>query len=172
MRYLMTPQQTRFFSEYGFVEFDPLITATDLHILQEALTTHPNGRDLFRQNENAHKILCSKKIGEIAAALFAEKPLMVAYTQFPITIRETVTLEEISSFSDLAGAVLLNSDQSIFVAPTHPLPIFEGLLIAYGTTRTRYRINPKDPKGQELKKLGFGSGDRLESKTHPIVARS
>lgn len=168
----MTPQQTRFFSEYGFVEFDPLITSDDLLLLQETLTTHPDGRDFFRQSETAHKILCSKKIGEIAAALFGEKPLMVAYTQYPITIKETVTLEEISSFSNLAGAALLNSEQSIFVSPTHPLPTFEGLLIAYGTTRTRYRINPKDPKGQELKKLGFGSGDRLDAKTHPIVARS
>ncbi|NGX45040.1 MAG: hypothetical protein K940chlam2_00180 [Chlamydiae bacterium] len=172
MRYLMTPQQTRFFSEHGTIDFDPLISDEDLHILEEALKTHPSGRDLFRHSEGARKILCSKKFGEIGAALFNETPLMVAYTQYPFApVEEEVTLEFISSFSDLAGAVLLNTEQSIFVAPTHPLPPFQGVLIAYGSTRTRYKINTLDPKGHELKKLGFGSGDRLKAETHPIVAR-
>jgi hypothetical protein len=42
-------------------------------------------------------------------------------------------------------------------------------MIVYCTDKTVYVLEKRDPHTHALKKLGYGFGDRLEEKTHPII---
>ncbi len=58
------------------------------------------------------------------------------------------------SFADLYGSLPVNY-----------------LLLAYAEERAVYLMNDRDPHAHHLKELGYGSGDRLKHKTHPILVR-
>lgn len=65
----------------------------------------------------------------------------------------------------------------VFFSPDWPLPLheiyanpgFTYLLIVYAKNNAVYLSQPNDPHGNNLKKLGYNFGDRLNEGHHPIV---
>lgn len=80
--------------------------------------------------------------------------------------------EGISIFPKKAG-------NAVYFSPTIPIdfsPLISQhrrryLLIVYTQQSTTYILQPKDPHMHTLKKLGYGIGDTLKEKLHPIVYR-
>jgi hypothetical protein len=82
--------------------------------------------------------------------------------------------EEISGsvFTEVPG-------NGVFFQPTHPIQfssLFEKrggsyLLLVYTQQTSVYLLQQKDPQGYFLKNLGYGYGDRLIDKLHPILIR-
>lgn len=156
------------------------------------------GRDLFRDHPIIKKFVLHKRFAKIASALFNEPILRLAYDQAlcsfsqgePI-FSQPLSLQQISSFQSIVGGIIirLSDDPNppdllpqkagnlLFIAPTFPLPwssFFQQtpqsfFLITYCGNRTVYVLENTDPHTHALKKLGYGFGDLLEEKTHPIV---
>jgi hypothetical protein len=104
---------------------------------------------------------------------------------------EPFCLQKVSCFQPICGAVFLRlsddptpppilpqkAGSTLFVGPNFPIPWSSFLqqtpssffLIAYCTDRTVYVLEKRDPHTHALKKLGYGFGDLLEEKTHPII---
>ncbi|MEM7175124.1 MAG: hypothetical protein AAF443_04245 [Chlamydiota bacterium] len=83
---------------------------------------------------------------------------------------------------ELAPFTLLpqNKGNGLFFKPTLPFslaylraahqPIHQ-LLIVYGSKKSMYKREDRDPHTHKLKKFGYTFGDRLTQATHPILTR-
>lgn len=191
MRYAVASEHLNFFRRERYIFFEDLFTLDQLETLKKPLRTLPAlstpleryqaGRDLFRQDPALKSILLRTKWAEIAATLFHQHPLSLAYTQHiydKVPFAESVTLKEISAFSEIPGGLLINlqTGSSAFLAGDCPLvktgwltPDAELALIVFMTQDARYVLVPGDPCVHALKKLGYGFGDRLENATHPLL---
>jgi hypothetical protein len=135
MRFAISSAQLQFFLQHHYIEFDDLITAQDVATLKEngqalvakRLKTSPSklnqfsntdlfmaGRDSWRENSEAQKILFRPKLGQIATTLFQEKHLQMGYDQWiqtsaaPSPIDQFFSLEQISSFNHISGGLIIN----------------------------------------------------------------
>ena len=156
------------------------------------------GRDLWRDNSAIKKIVLSRRLAKIASPLFQKPIIRIAYDQalcsfspgeplFP----EPFSLQKVSCFQPICGAVILRLTDdpnppailpqkvgsALFVGPNFPLPWSSFLqqtpssffIIVYCTDKTVYVLEKQDSHTHALKKLGYGLGDRLEERTHPII---
>lgn len=191
MRYSLTSEHLHFFRNERFICFDELLNYEQIEALKEPvgrlstlsspLERYQKGHDLFRENAEIRSLALKAKWAEIAGALFDQKLLQLAYTQHicgKLPFAETLSMKEFSAFTEISGGLLVNlsTGRSIFLAgdcglsktgwTTTDAQLF---LIAYMPIESRYILNPLDPCVHNLKKLGYGFGDRLESETNPII---
>jgi hypothetical protein len=158
------------------------------------------GHDLWRTDSLLRKKILSHTLAEIAGQLFDKKTLLIAFDQllcttiapnFPAQI--PASLQEISAIQPLAGAALLHLSGAPNPSPFIPsvpqnvlffspdliipwetffqLPHQSYLLIAYALPDSLYVHEKRDLHLHNLKKLGYGYGDRLRHEHHPIVYR-
>jgi len=186
----------------GFIEFEELYSqeeTTLLHSLLEKTLANlitPSddkllfGYDLQRETPPLLQALHFSRLAQIASPLFQQKRLRVAFTQYLPCYKTEATIQEISSFSEILGAVFINLG-----APANPeipyLPQSQGsgcfisgelpidfsklnaplLLIVFAGERARYHYQEKDPHIHKLKKLGYAFGERITVETHPLFTK-
>lgn len=191
MRYNITSQQFDFFQKQGWIVFEELFSKEEASairsLLEDAQTNHR--RDLERENPPLYKALKLSRLGQAAAQLFHKKRIKLAFTEFSPAFPQTISLEEISSVSELFGGCLIQLID-------HPLPEYPHLpqqigdvgfyakhfpidfsllktpclLVAFASEKALYIFQENDPSTHFLKKLGYGFGDHLTNETHPIIA--
>lgn len=71
-----------------------------------------------------------------------------------------------------ASALFVSGSKLLTFGPLFETPNQALLILAYCDDKTLYIHQPKDPHTHALKKEGYVFGDRLESRTHPILFRS
>jgi hypothetical protein len=208
MRFVLASEHREFFSKNRFIEFEDLIAdvATinsefDV-VLMERLKKLPQsrtpqelfkvGRDVWRKYS---KLTCKRGLAEIAASLFHQKTVRLAYDQILKTTEQTgsplmhnLSLQQASCFQPILGGVIvrISHDPSpppmtpikvgsgLFLHPDLPLPwtsFFQNpnqtlLLIVYAPEKTLYILNKDDPHTHELKREGYAFGDRIQN---PII---
>jgi hypothetical protein len=69
MKYVITKEQRFFFEKNHYIEFEELISAKQLQILQKKIATLPLKRDISRHNAEVRKVLHSLRLARIAAEL-------------------------------------------------------------------------------------------------------
>lgn len=204
MRYTVSSQQLDYFLREGFVEFETLYTQEESHTLrtlldqalQKRLGANPkpdreklkSGYDLQREDPALLKALSLSMLGQMGAVLFKHKKLRIAFLQYFPLYGKTASIAEISSMTDIAGAVLINlSGDKIPHLPYLPHAVGSGtfydlhfplsfseldapfLFIAFAGDKARYILQETDPHTHALKKLGYGVGDRITIQTHPFI---
>lgn len=198
MKFALAKEHREFYAHNHYIEFEGLISSSEMITLQEAVTgilaqrLKPSslssrtphelylvGRDLWRSDPAMQKIVLKRSLAEIAAELFKHELLRIAFDQYQ---DETfpLSLQQMSSLSPLLGVVALpleNNDKgrAIYFSATEPmiLPFFEGplLLIAYTGNKTQYTLKKDDLHTHAVKRLGYAFGDLIKNETHPIVYR-
>lgn len=128
MHYDISPPLLSHFTHYGFIEIEEAISDAELAHLYKAIQlietpseekTFLEGRDLFRKNAEAKKVLFSRKLCTIASKLSNKLVLQAGYDQLYFgtqdksvlkRIPERVTLNELSSMSQIACGMLVSID--------------------------------------------------------------
>jgi hypothetical protein len=216
MRFKIVGDHRNFFSKERHIEFEDVFSTDQIEKLSEHVdqvlakrahklieTASPQdlyrvGRDLWRDDPVIREFVCNRRLAEVAAQLFDQKLLQLAFDQ---SLRTPVQsgypsltpspLQQISCIQPLAGALILRLSGSaenltlfpkkkeniVFIGPdlTIPWEVFfqepahSFLLIAYAPARALYILEKRDPHVHDLKKLGYGFGDNIKDPAHPIV---
>ncbi|MFT4552464.1 MAG: hypothetical protein ACI9S8_001089 [Chlamydiales bacterium] len=96
--------------------------------------------------------------------------LMLCLSDPIVESKEENTELEKSIFSNSAGSgVFFNQEALVSYAPILQIPYQRYLLIVYAEKRLFYALREGDPNTHELKKSGYGFGDKLHGSDHPIV---
>lgn len=177
MRYTITSQQVDHLRKEGALHFEGVYPREKIDLLRTLLSSAESetGRDLQRGSPPLLKTLNPSMLGQIAAELYHKSRVKIAFTQLLPAYQTAASVDEISSVTEVFGAMLihLDSGDATFFLPSSPIdfPHLEeaGLLVAFATDRARYRIRPQDPHTHSLKNLGYASGDRLTEDTHPLI---
>ncbi|MDX8430262.1 MAG: hypothetical protein SNF33_00395 [Candidatus Algichlamydia australiensis] len=143
MRYEIDRDQRHFFEENGYIEFEEV---------------------------------AEKSLPQIVAELFKEPCLRLAFewkigtkNAFPVLEQ---SLRNFVSISPIICAIIYTEERVLVLAPNHRYPFHEiknAKIIGYTTRKAVVKYHPNDPFTGELKNLGYASGDRLKSETHPIL---
>ena len=194
MRYTITSQHLDYIRKEGHIEFVDFYNEKEASalrsLLDEVLSKNPSGRDLERYNSSLFKAAFFSRLAQVASALFNQKRLKLAFTQYYPHYKCMAALEDISSVTEICGVALVNlSETPLPEFPYLPLkmgdlgfyqidfpidftdlekPVF---LIAFSTEVARYKFQEKDPETHILKKLGYAAGDRLRDETHPLLIK-
>lgn len=170
MKFHLTVQQLKFYSDNGYIGFDNL--GVEFPQKEEAR------RDLWRKEPSLEQLIV-RKLGPLALQLTRKTKLYLACDERISETWDTKSaIQKHFSFQGLACVVALLSDPQTPLFFMHPstwpsmLPGWpttptDCYLIAYGTNETRYVNNPKDPLNHWLKKYGFGFGDSLQK--NPMI---
>lgn len=211
MRHAVVSEHREFFTRNHYIEFDDLFPAEDLadhvnRVLDSRLKKRSRtaydlfmvGRDVWRNDSHVEKIVLNRAIAEVAADLFKQKTLRIAYDQAISTalsiessFLKSAKLQEISCFQHLVGGVILRLTpdpapppvlprkvgSGVFFGPDFVFPfpsLFQApsqcfLLIAYCQEKTVYVLEKNDLHTHALKQLGYSFGDKMNNETHPIV---
>lgn len=216
MQFTLASAHQDFFTQHQYIEFENVFSLEEMQSLQSAIqevlvkrekkiieTRSPKelfkvGRDLWRDHPDIKKVVLHKRLAKIASPLFRQPIIRIAYDQALISeipgepiFSEPFSLQKVSCFQPIAGAVILRLSydltpppllpqkigSALFVGPNFPIPWSSFLqntpssffLIAYSTERTVYVLEKQDPHTHALKQLGYGFGDLLEERTHPII---
>jgi hypothetical protein len=216
MRFKITGQHRRVFETQKYITFENVLPSNLIHeaalqadaILSQRFhrlieTASPSelfkiGRDLWRQDDTAKRLVQNRVLAQIAGGLFGHKTLQLAYDQLLRTPIQsafpgatTLSLQEISCFQPLAGAALVRllgtslasplfptkSEDVVFLAPDLPIPwevFFQEphhsfLLIVYAPFKALYILEKRDLHTHAMKKLGYVFGDTIHPPEHPIV---
>jgi len=215
MRFKIVGDHRNFFSKERSIEFEDVFDLDQIVALSKLIdqtlaqksrklieTETPDqlfkvGRDLWLDSQEIKHFVCNKRFAEIAAQLFDQKFLQLAFTQVFRSIRQTgltilppSSLQQISCIQPLAGAAIIRMEEGasfplfpkkrenvVFIAPDHLIPwdIFcqeqnqSFLIIAFAPSRAVYVLEKKDLHTHEMKKLGYVFGDRLKDSSHPIL---
>jgi hypothetical protein len=128
MHYDLSPPLLSHFTHYGFIEIEEAITDAELAHLYKAIQLVDSssfekkflvGRDLFRKNAEAKKVLFSRKLCTIASKLSNQRVLQAGYdqlffgTQDPKVLKlipEKASINDLSSMSQIACAMLVSID--------------------------------------------------------------
>ena len=194
MRYTITSQQFDYLRRERHIEFEAFFSREEAETLKILLDTaranNATGRDLERGNFPLIKALKISRLAQAASALFHQKQMKIAFTQYYPPYKSIDALEDLTSVSETLGCALLNL--SLDPLPDFAyLPIEMGdvgfyenefpidftdlerpvLLIAFATKKARYKLQEKDPHTHLLKKIGYGFGDILAEETHPLILK-
>jgi hypothetical protein len=201
MQTMITVQQIRHFAQFGWIEFEHMLTQEEcaqvLKIAQEVLAKrlhvatssipqcennalYQNGRDLWRDSTVLKKLFCSQKFSASVSSLTNKQQLLIACDQWipSGTTFTPLNLEAHLSFQNLVCACLISLEGAdlgnVRFLHAERLPLFSNsqLLIAFGTLQTVYVHNALDPCNAALKRLGLEFGDRLTAKLHPLMCPS
>lgn len=223
MRLALTADHKEFFLKNNYIEFEGLITSDQVAILkknaEEALASRLKlnaarlgnqpvkelfqaGYDLWRDNVIIKKTVQKKEFAILASELFQVLPLRCAFDQYIYTSQgsvspfsETLTLQESSCLTPLAGALILPLDDLMKPIPSFPMPINVGnglfispslsipwpelfstpnlsfLIIGYSGKKTMFCADTRDPHASNLKILGYVYNEFLKDSVHPILIR-
>lgn len=210
MRFALDPQHREFFRKNHYIEFEELLEPSDIEPLKQAIDTilekrlqklsdTRNPRELFQVGRNLYlddpllkRTVLHRKFGELAAALFEEKTIRLAYDQALCTkvIPGPVftlphSLQQISCFQPLAGGLILRLSpdlaspaflpkgigSGVFFSRDFTLPLPEFfqaphqtlLLIAYAPKVAQYFLEKNDLHTHLPKREGYVFGDRLRT---------
>jgi len=130
---------------------------------------------------------------QISLRLGFDQLLEIGKTAFP-SFYPASTLQEVTSIQPLLGFILFHfrgepidsppfpkeKVNAVFVSPHYLMPwdlLFQNMLqrffiIAYCASNSLYLFQPKDLHTHELKRMGYGFGDHLEGKYHPLIFKS
>ena len=198
MRYIINNGHAEYIQKNGLIAFEDLYNPEEVTLLNTLLQNtqlrhspadNPLllGYDLHRDDPSLLKAMHFARLIQIASPLFQKKRLRIAFTQYPPSYKTGQTVRDISSFSDMPGALIVNLyakpnedapylPQSIgsgsFIKPDLALDLTlldEGyLLIVFAGDRSLYIKQEIDPNQHQLKKLGYSYGDRITHDTHPL----
>jgi len=184
----IVPQQTAFFTQHGYIEFE-----FDLTNILPLVSTQQ--RDLWRKNSVLKEFLI-RKMGPIALALSGKKQLRLALDQgmHPEGMPKKATaLKDLLSIQGLKIGLVIaeNPVRAAKISPLglSPLPttshhvlffrpdilldfpsISSNLYFAFFCLPNAVYIhNKKDPLTNYLKDLGLNFGDVLKNETHPLL---
>ena len=107
MKFSLTADQKCFFEKQQFIEFEGLISESQLAILQRCKGI---GRDISRENMEMQKIVRSSLFAKIAKELCGERVLRLGFDELyelPLTLPCSMTLFERSSIAPLVCAVMI-----------------------------------------------------------------
>ncbi|HUD02096.1 MAG TPA: hypothetical protein VMR37_07190 [Rhabdochlamydiaceae bacterium] len=216
MRFKVTGDHRKVLEKQKFIEFEDVFSSDQIeeaaqHVdkvlgkrtrqlidTQSCQELFHIGRDLWRDDPVLENFICNRGIAQLAAHLFQQKSLHLAFDQ---ALRTTVrpgfpnatpaTLQNRSCVQPLAGAVLVRlsgeahplsilpkkRENAVLIAPNLILPweIFfqepqsSYLLIAYAPAKALYICEKNDPNLHFLKKLGYVFGDNLNTSYHPLL---
>lgn len=119
MKYDLSDSFFDFFTQHGVIEFESILSASDLQTLTSLVETQIGASDpwksahnIWQKNGEIKKILFKSSIGEIASFLSKKKPLRLGYTQtistlHPCPFTKDQSLEEISSVTPITAGALL-----------------------------------------------------------------
>ncbi len=161
MKLALTADHKEFFLKNNYIEFEGLITPEQVAILkknaEEALASRLKlnaarlgnkpvkelfqaGYELWRDNATIKKTVQKKEFAILASELFQVIPIRCAFNQYICTAErgsaspfpETLTLQESSCLSPLAGALILPLDDLMKPIPSFnmPLNVGNGLFIS------------------------------------------
>lgn len=180
MRYAITSSQLSYLRKEGEIELEALFSPEEVgnlrHCIELAAAKSETGRDIQREDPPLLNALHLSHLGQIASGLFAKKSLRLAFTQYGPIFHNTISIKELSSISETCGGctIDLESGNITFYTPDHPI-LFPELtpyfFLAFATDKARYKLQEKDIHTHFLKKLGYGFGDLLTVKTHPLIAK-
>lgn len=197
-KFALAKEHREFYAHHHYIEFEELLSKEDSEILrkktEEILTARIKpaslasrtahelylaGRDLWRDDLILQKIVFKRTLSEVAAALFKQSFLRVAFDQYQDEIFP-LSLQQMSCLTPLVGALALpldekNEGKGIYFSSTKPLslPFCNSplLIIAYTGKKTQYIFKETDFHTHVPKKLGYGFGDLITNETHPILFR-
>lgn len=189
MRAIVSQAQINQFRSRGFVELSDLFTADEVATLSlqldEAKKNGAPSYDIQRKFPSLTQAMKLPRCARLVGSLSHESRLILAFSKYPPAYAKKGTLEEISSFSEVVGGLLLNltgegtetmdllpkqlgsatclsTEMEIdFPAITQPY-----LLLVFAKESARYRKTETDPHTHEGKKMGYGFGDILSPLTH------
>jgi hypothetical protein len=186
--YDITAQQTRHFSQFGWIEFEEFLSPEEctkifshlqqialkrLHIQSFSMASsdrlYEATRDCWREEPWLKKLFLSRHFLEAAKDLSGKQSLTFVCDQWIPAAKsfDPLNLSAHFSFQNLICAALLSLEgDSIgrvrWINPER-LPLFgtSELLVIYGSLNTVYIQNPKDPSNSFLKQFGYNFGDRV-----------
>lgn len=197
MRYILASIHIDLFRKEKQVELEAVFSPEEADALKTELDrallakepTHKKflaGYELHRGVPSLKPLLHFSRWGQLGAILFNHHPLRIAFLQYVLDYPAPVSIEEISSVTEICGAAILSltseavpflpqqKGSAIFYDRHCPLPTpAQGpyLLLAFTTDKARYRFCATDPHAHFLKNLGYSTGDRLTVETHPYIIR-
>lgn len=200
MKYQISGPQRHFFENNHYIQFEAMLTEEECAALVRSYGSTGQKRDLVQIDPAVKKILCSPLFGQIASELCMKKPLRYVFDEVlservpfdmlagerciqGIEIGMILCLEK-TLYRDIEAKNSIfpfEVGSATFFLPdlnlselTCSQPHFcakNALLVGWANKDAIYIYNQKDPYAHELKRLGYGFGDRLKNSTHPIVWR-
>lgn len=157
MKQSLASEHFIFYNEHGHLEIEGLLSEQAVADFQEALQTmsplsFAKGRDLWRHHEAIRRVVLSKKYGSIAAQLFREKQLRIAYDQAfetdqlsPGLFESPTNLKQMSCFQGLVGGLIIRLSEGESVPSDDetlcPVPEQKGSGIFF-SYKTALDLNP------------------------------
>ncbi|MBS0648579.1 MAG: hypothetical protein JSS10_05060 [Verrucomicrobia bacterium] len=216
MRFKITGDHRKVLEKQKFIEFEDVFSLDQIdeassHV-DQVLTQRSRGlidtqsppelfqvgHDLWRDDKTLQDLVCNRGLAQLAAQLFEQKTLYLAFDQALRTTRRCgfpslapTTLQRKSCIQPLTGAVLIRlsgeshpssmlpkkRENVVLLSPDLLVPwemFFQEpdqsfLLIAYASAKALYVLEKNDPHVHLLKKMGYVFGDRLNSEHHPVL---
>lgn len=213
MRFAVEKEEKQFFDHHKHIEFADFFSPDEIADAQKEIEaflltklgklpeTHDpkqiyrHGRGLWKKYP---KLSLNRKLAEVAASLFQQKFLRLAFDQviqsttassslFPTSLK----IGQISCIQPLVGAALIRLTSEESPAPLtpqkpggvvfiHPDLIFPWsaltaaphqtfLLLTFGAQTLSYLLVKEDPLTHDLKKEGYVFGDLVRSETCPTI---
>lgn len=198
MKTVVTSQQISHFALFGWIEFEQFLTPDEVaSIRSAALSTlakrlktdlkklsrfdlYLQGRDIWRDDSFLKHFFCKERFSSTVCTLTKNQSIILACDQWIPSKKnfDPLHLEDHLSFQNLICGCLLILDGAKegfarFFSPDRFSIVDETqMLIAFGSPRTVYIRNPKDPSNSLLKNYGYSFGDHLHSERNPLCHRS
>lgn len=174
--YILSPSETIHFHHEGELLFDELLTQKQLEDLLKSIEEAGGDRDLFLRSESLRKFYSGRLLRALVTGLFPKRPIRIGFdmllqadqgTTKPLGDLTCINGIEVGCLIDLTSGTVtvLSTDKT--VEPSDSKRLFIGL----ANELALYKLNEDDSSTHTLKNLGYGFGDRLKSKTHPIIQR-
>lgn len=195
MKYLISAGHRKFYEENGTIEFEEFLNEKALHEWNEEVSLQKEPLlDRWRYSNKLKKLETQRRFVEVARQLTDERLFVLACDYLfdaPLHLQEA-TLDQLFPFQGLicgfiiclsgeaplenpASFLPLQAGSALFVGAKKPLDfssLAEGnrryLLIALGQATTLF-TKKETPYESIFLRQGYGSGDRLADKGHPLL---
>lgn len=190
MRHALTKEHLDFFYQNHFITFEEVISQKECAALNAALEEQignendpekifEKGHNTWRKDPRIKKVVLSSRLAEIATQLSKERTLRIGSDQIlvPKLPIEPAPIIDLCSVQKVVAGLTLSpfTGNATFYKPNEPIPFEEisevELLIIYSEHHALYTHTPTDRHTHSLKKDGYGFGDHIDPKTHPIITR-
>ena len=107
MNYLITAEQKTFFEKHHFIEFEELVTESQLAILKKC---KESGRDVARKDSKVEKIVRNSLFAKLTKELFLQRELRLGYDEIfelPLVFSKPMTLAEVSAVAPLVAGLMI-----------------------------------------------------------------
>ena|SRR3990167_257022 len=189
MKPTITAQQTAFFAEKGWIDFEWNTTSL------LALLPHASKRDLWRENRTLQRYLV-KTVGPLALQLTGKKQLHLGLDHYFLatdlpkkmaSLKELVCIQGIAIAAAIAPQIHLKQKRSLLGLSPCPTEVHairflnpellldwphvgnDLYLVLFAYSKAVYIHNPKDAHTHDLKIFGYHFGDTLKNGFHPLI---